>query len=315
MLIGLNLTDLLIYLDEDLTKNLNSLVISGYIEKRTSRWIEDRAIAANMYYEDRMQQYEEDRCGKDERDGYKGKNCSSADTTTNWNEQRQGLDGKRLLRREEELTRIYTTFELHQQLISGLSSSSLLKSVSGDWSQNEDIRAGDYIEISGTISSESVTSYLDVFTDMVNGIGIENVKKYCKCRTDTLDNFDMVMNQVTHLQNLLATNNTQDLIITTECNDIVVIVNNSNFLASYANIFDKMECPCKVIGKVIKVCDSEQYIHLLRKSGQPNYYENILGCCKSITTKLATSGLYLPTEPKLKVQGKTILIIPISVSI
>ena len=72
-------------------------------------------------------------------------------------------------------------------------------------------RAGDYIEISGTISSESVTSYLDVFTDMVNGIGIENVKKYCKCRTDTLDNFDMVMNQVTHLQNLLATNNTEDI--------------------------------------------------------------------------------------------------------
>ena len=73
------------------------------------------------------------------RDGYKGKNCSSADTITNWNEQRQGLDGKRLIRREEELTRIYTTFGLAQQLISGLSSSSLLKSVSGDWSQNEDI--------------------------------------------------------------------------------------------------------------------------------------------------------------------------------
>ena len=29
--------DLLIYLDESLTKNLNSLVIDGYIEKRTSK--------------------------------------------------------------------------------------------------------------------------------------------------------------------------------------------------------------------------------------------------------------------------------------
>ena len=38
--------DLLIYLDEALTKNLNSLVIDGYIEKRTSRFIEDRTLNA-----------------------------------------------------------------------------------------------------------------------------------------------------------------------------------------------------------------------------------------------------------------------------
>ena len=44
----IGLTDLLIYLDEELTKNLDSLVIKGYIEKRTSRWIEDSTISGKI---------------------------------------------------------------------------------------------------------------------------------------------------------------------------------------------------------------------------------------------------------------------------
>ena len=52
--------DLLIYLDEVLTKNLNSLIINGYIEKRTSKWIEDRTLTARNHMEEREQNYGED---------------------------------------------------------------------------------------------------------------------------------------------------------------------------------------------------------------------------------------------------------------
>ena len=49
--------DLLIYLDEALTKNLNSLVIDGFIEKRTSRFIEDRTLNAKTAAEGSNQHY------------------------------------------------------------------------------------------------------------------------------------------------------------------------------------------------------------------------------------------------------------------
>ena len=49
--------DLLIYLDESLTKNLNSLVIDGYIEKRTSKFIEDRTLSAKTGNEGSNQHY------------------------------------------------------------------------------------------------------------------------------------------------------------------------------------------------------------------------------------------------------------------
>ena len=119
--------DLLIYLDESLTKNLNSLVIDGYIEKRTSKFIEDRTLSAKTGNEGSNQHYGEDRCVRDERDGYKGKNFTEADTITTSNKDNQYLEGKRYVRREEELTRIYTTFEIHQQLLRGLNDSKLIK--------------------------------------------------------------------------------------------------------------------------------------------------------------------------------------------
>ena len=66
---------------------------------------------------------------KDERDGYKGKSYNNACNTTEGKENRQNLDGRRFCRREEELTRIYTSFELHSQLMNSLIDSNLLKAL------------------------------------------------------------------------------------------------------------------------------------------------------------------------------------------
>lgn len=311
----MDVTDLLIYLDEGLTKNLNSLVINGYIEKRTSKWIEDRTISAGINFSDKGLSFEEERCAKDERDGYKGKNCSNAYNFTEGKENHQNLDGRRFVRREEELTRIYTSFELHLQLINSLNTSNLLKTISGDWRNNQDIKVGDYIEINGTISSESVLSYLDVFYDAINCIGLPNVKKYCTCDNNVLDNFEFMFKQIEHLNSLLKSNDTKDMIIKTEGNDVVVIANNNYFFNTYSNIFDEVECPCKVIGKVVKIYSSSESIHLLRKTGHPKFYENLFSSCCSIKDNLNSAGIVLPEQPKIKVDGETILIIPISVSI
>lgn len=324
--------DLLIYLDEALTKNLNSLIIDGYIEKRTSRWIEDRTVSTGVRMNERGQFYEEDRFVKDERDGYKGKNFTQVDTNTDSCDNGMTLDGRRYVRREEELTRIYTTFELHQQLVNGLNNSNLIKTLSGDLSSNTSINVGDYIEIDGIISSNSVVSYIDAFYNMMNCFGVDNLCKFCKnipknnANIDEFTsnnigdqsnilNFQMMFNQLNYLKTLLNNNNNQDIIINTGNNDIVVTVNNSCFLSSYANAYDKVECPCKIIGKVIKKCSTTDCIHLLRKTGQPNYYEKLLNWCNPLRAQLENSGIIIPEEPKWKVEGESLLIIPISLCI
>lgn len=315
MLLIVDITDLLIYLDEGLTKNLNSLIINGYIEKRTSKWIEDRTISAGIDFIDKDLYFEEDRFVKDERDGYKGKSSNNACNKTEGKENRQNLDGRRFCRREEELTRIYTSFELHSQLMNSLNTSHLLKSVTGDWRNDQDLRVGDYIQITGTISADSVLSYLDIFYNAMNCIGVSEIKNYCTCSEEVIKKFQLMFKQMEHLNTLLTSNNTKDLIIKTEGNDVVVIVNNNNFFDTYANVFDEVDCPCKVIGKIVKICSSNEYIHLLRKTGQPLFYENLINCCCDIGNNLNSAGIILPEQPKIKVDGETILIIPISVCI
>ena len=301
--------DLLIYLDEALTKNLNSLVIDGYIEKRTSRFIEDRTLNAKTGIEGSNQHYGEDRCVRDERDGYKGKNFTEADTVTTVNRDNQSLEGRRFVRREEELTRIYTTFEIHQQLLEGLNQSHLIKEFNSSNYSISNINSGDYVKLSGQISSESMVSYIDSLSNLLACIGTDNLNSYCqtlKSTNSSFVNYDTMYKQVNYLQSLLTTNNSQDVVLT---------VNNSNFISTYANIYDSADCPCTIVGKVIRKCNSNQYIHLLRKSGQANFYENFLGCCSPLMKNLSSSGIYLPEQPRFKIPGESLLLIPISMLI
>ena len=181
--------DLLIYLDEALTKNLNSLVIDGFIEKRTSRFIEDRTLNAKTGTEGSNQHYGEDRCVRDERDGYKGKNFTEADTVTTVNRDNQSLEGRRFVRREEELTRIFTTFEIHHQLLEGLNQSNLIKELDSSSYSTSNISSGDYVKLSGQISSESMVSYIDSLSNLLSCIGTDNLNSYCQTLKSTNSSF------------------------------------------------------------------------------------------------------------------------------
>lgn len=311
--------DLLIYLDEGLSKNLNSLVIDGYIQARTSKFIEDRTLSAKTGNEGSNQHYGEDRCMRDERDGYKGKNFTEADTITTLNKDNQCVEGRRFVRREEELTRIYTTFEIHQQLLQGLNQSNLIKELDDitTTSNLSNVISGDYVKINGQISNESMVSYVDSLSNLLDCIGIDNLNCLCKdnnVQSNYLLNYNTMQKQVTYLKSLLTVNNSQDMIVKCGNTDVVLTVNNSNFINTY-NIYDEADCPCTVIGKVIRKCNENESIHLLRKSGQPDFYENFLGSCSPLMNLLSSNGIYLPQTPRFKVPGESLLLIPISMSI
>lgn len=310
----IGLTDLLIYLDEELTKNLNSLVIKGYFEKRTSRWIEDRTISGNMRFEDREQYFEEDRYIRDERDGYKGKNYNSADTLTKIKGKTEEIDGRRFIRREEELIRIYTIFEQHYQLINGLNDSNILKNISDEW-MSADISVGDYIQLNGIIGEDSVLSYVDVCCNLINCVGCDMLNSLSKSTSSDAYNYNVAASYLMTLKDNLNINNTQDVIINTSNNDIVLMINSQYLFNNYGNIYERIGCPCKIIGKVIRVCEEGEHIHLLRKTGQPEFYEKLLSSHSILNNRLQSNGLVIPKEPKFKINGKTLLVIPISMSI
>nr|WP_133016215.1 hypothetical protein [Clostridium cuniculi] len=180
------------------------------------------------------------------------------------------------------------------------------------------INSGDYVKLSGQISSESMVSYIDSLSNLLSCIGTDNLNSYCKTfksNNSSFINYDTMYKQVNYLKSLLTTNNSQDMIVKCGNMDVVLTVNNSNFISTYANIYDSADCPCTIIGKVIRKCDSDQCIHLLRKSGQPNFYENFLGCCSPLMENISSAGIYLPEQPRFRVPGESLLLIPISMLI
>ena len=306
------------YLDEGLVKNLSSLVLSGYIEIRTTKIIQDKTISGRFGYDTREHYFSEDRNTEDNRDGFITNNYSNADHEEKSNSGNVGAENRDFIRKEEELKRIYTTFTLHSQLLTSLGNSNKIKEFNNSSINSGDIVEGEYVKIKGQLTSESINSYLDALLNTVKCLGCDTLdsimrKSNNSNTSNSIMNFSVMNNILSHLNNILSNNSTQDMIL--NCGDtcIVLNVNNNFFMNNNSYIYDKVDCPCTVFGKVVSMADRGSCISLLRKTAQQEFYENILNCFASSCETLTSSGIIMPKMPRLKCKGLSFVIIPISI--
>ena len=66
--------DVLVYLDENLVRNLSSLVLTGFIETITKTQAFDRTLSAGFHEGDRIESSNQGSITKIEREGFKDKN-------------------------------------------------------------------------------------------------------------------------------------------------------------------------------------------------------------------------------------------------
>lgn len=308
-----SILDLLMYLDEGLVKNLSSMILSGYIEIRTTKIIQDRTLSGRAGTEYREHYFDEDRCGEDEREGYKGSNCSKAEHKENTNRNDMGLENREFIRREEELKRVYTTFTLHRELITELNTKNLIREFDNKTIQEDDVKPGDYIKIHGKLTSESVDSYLDSLLTIFNSFGCDSLDSLIKKSEVGVFNFKKFNHILSHLNEILNKNNTHDMIL--NCGETPVILNvNSNFFMNQTSyIYNIVNCPCTVFGKVINIAPNGQCVSLLRKTAQQDYYEHLLKNCHEHCSILKSNGINMPDIPRLKCEGVSLVILPISI--
>lgn len=307
--------DLLIYLDESLIRNLSSVFFNGYIDIRTHREINDRSFSGKLHDESREQFYEEDRCSKDIREGYKAKNSTEVDTYQSNSENDKSFETSKYTRREDEIKQIYTSFRLHSQLMNGLYKKKLLREINEATICNSTSYEGEYIEVRGNLTTISIVSYLDVLIDILKCYDTQELDKLLIDKNLGKLNYTKILNMLIHLLELLTKNNTQDLVI--ECNTAisVITVNTTFFLNENASIFDKVHCPCKVVGKVTKTCKNEEKLSLLRKTSQFEYYEKLIKSMEPFLNLLESEGILLPSMPILNVNKNYLLLTPISIYI
>lgn len=307
--------DVLIYLDENLVKNLASLVLTGYIETTTLTQSMDKWIGAGVHIGESLENSNEGSITKIKREGFEDKNRFNADNNSQRQHIDRDMDGKQSIHEEKKIETTYTTFVLNGNLMNYFNEHEDLKHKTETDIENNNVDSGDLIQIEGTITNECFLSYIDTLINLITIFGsntLDALLKENQCKI----NFTMFLKMLTYLKSILTCNNTQDLIMKTGNGTAVLTISTNNFMNSQCNIFDKINCHCKVVGKVIKTCTEElDSISLLRKTGQEEFFESFFSNTQCLLDCLKDNGILVPTCPCLRLNQSAIQIMPLSIYI
>ncbi|MCE5221232.1 MAG: hypothetical protein LLF98_08180 [Clostridium sp.] len=305
--------DVLIYLDENLIRNLSSLVLTGFIETITQSQSFDRTLSAGFHQGDKIESSNERRIIKSEREGFKDKNKLEDNNNNLHHHIDNEIDARQCIREEKQVKTTYTTFVLNGNLINYLNENKQLQHKNETDIENDNIYQGDLIEIEGTITNKGVLSYIDALINLITIFETEYLDTLTKDCTGKI-NFSMFLKMLTYIKSILTYNNTQDLIMKSGSGTAILTVNKDNFMNNRCNMFDNINCHCKVVGKVIKTCSEEDdSISLLRKTGQEKFYENFFDQCKPLLECLKKNDILVPECPDLRINKCAIQIMPLNI--
>ncbi len=308
--------DLLVYLDETLIRNLNSVALNGYIDIRKYRRIKDRTIGGNVKIGDRESNGSDFGSKKDKIEGYKTKQERCDDHYENGSDRSLGFEGRDFDRNEQEITKVITVFTLHNDLLNRMYQNENVKMIDYKSIENGDVKEGDYVEIKGCVQETSMPLYIDTLISSINCYGTEFLNSFLEKKNLKSLNFNIICKLLEGLRKSITANGSQDLLIESEKTSLILTVNENNFLANHSHMFDLVHCSCKIFGKVMMIKEDEnKCISLLRKSSQEDYYQKIIDSIEPYLEVLRENNIILPKRPECNIKGKMIMILPISICI
>lgn len=307
--------NLFIYIDDYLIKSLSSVYLNGYIDIRTSKRICDNTISGKIHIDENNRTYCSDSKTRIYNKGFKTNNKSSDFNETLFHGYDKALENRILGRSEEEVKRIYTSFEIHKNMITKMLSLKHIKDYSNELSNTSNILEGDFIKLKGTITGDSILSYLDSIISLIECFPENILNQLLKDKDIGVLNYSIITAILKNIRDKLSLNSTQDILM--DCNGYSVILstNNKYFLNGDCYIFDKSKCHCNIIGKVIKVCHDNDCINLLRKLTQEEYYISLFNSITPYLTLLKELNIPIPKIPNLQITSPAVLITPISMYI
>lgn len=306
-----DLLNLFIYIDDYLIKSLYSVYLNGYIDIRTSKRICDNTLTGRFHIDENNRTYCGDGKTKIYNKGFKTSNRSNDFNETFFNGNDRSLENRVFGRSEEEIKRIYTSFELHNNMIFRMTNSNHLKDLSTpSFTDLNSLKEGDFIKLRGCISNISICSYLDSLISLIECFPEETLNKLLEGKNIGSLTYPILLKLLIKIKNALSSNNTQDIVMNCNGLNLVLSTNSKYFLNGECYVFDNGHC--NVIGKVLKVCNDESCINLLRKLTQDDYYEKLFDSLLPYLEVLKELQIPIPDFPKIKINAPAILITPIS---
>ena len=317
------------YLDQDLLKDMHSLILSGTIDTRSIKLIKEKTLTGKGTTDIKEDQYNQDKSSESEKEGYINNSLETTDHGQYTQTNNLSLEDKDNIHIENEIKKTFLTFALHSELSNELDNKNLTKYIDVDSLNENTVKEGELIKIRGTLISDSIISYLKASSQLLECFGVcekkEEIKDTDKKAKNSLDNFPITYNVINHMLknmiDILEPTRSKDITWSNLCQDIILKCGNIKVILtvnkdSFRNnsIYDKSDCPCTVFGKVIKVVKQGESISMLRQTTQAKYYENILDICKQKFSEIKdTYGIPIPSMPELECEGFALVIMPISI--
>ena len=308
-----NSFDMLVYLDENLVRNLSSLVLTGFIETVTRTQAFDRTLSAGYHEGDRVESSNQGSISRIERKGFRDKNKLNVNNNLLNRHVDKDIDARQFVREEKQIKTTYTTFVLNGSLMNYFNENNHLHQKNETDIENNNIYPGDLIQLEGTITNKGVLPFIDTLINLITIYGEDYLNEVTK-ECDGKINFTIFLKMLNYVKSILAYNNTVDLLMKCGNGTAILTVNKENFMNNRYNVFDNVNCPCKVIGKVIKTCTEEcDTISLLRKTGQEEFYEKFFEQCKPLLECLKKNNILVPEFPDFRINECAIQIMPLNI--
>ena len=313
------------YLDKNLLSAMHSLILSGSIESRTVKLTKEKSLTGKGLTNIKEDQYNEDKSTENEKKGYKTNDIQMLDRSDYTQTNEASLEDKNTVYLENSFTKTYLEFSLHNELSNELDKKNLIKYIDVDSLNEDNIEEGELIKIRGTLKSDSIIDYLKASKQLLECFGFYGIKDSEKNSSKNSDEFTINYNVVDCMlekmiqildpnrnKDITWVNINQDIILNCENIDVILTVNKNCFRNN--SIYDKIDCPCTVFGKVLKVVRQGESISMLRQTTQAEYYEGILNICETEFSEIKNKySIPIPKIPKLKYNGFSLIVMPISI--
>ncbi|MGL5379993.1 DUF6414 family protein [Clostridium sp.] len=309
------MVDLFVYMDEDLVKNMNSMLLEGYIDIHTVTNIRDRTLTGNLRLLNRDNNTSDNKCSRNENDGYKSKSFAEDNNYQNGRENNAGIEDREYTRREEQIKKINAVFSFHNQIVNTLNSLSEYKKVSNIDTLGDNISAGQFIEVDGEVTCTSLCCYLDALINILNCYDIDVLNNLLVDKKIGLLNYTSILKLLQVIKDGICANDTRDLVLLHNDEHIVLNVNKNFFLNSNFNMYDLMHCKCRIIGKVMMVYEEDKKLSFLRKTSQEDYYSKMLDQLEPYLNLLSENGVLIPERPAYSLDENYIVLLPLSICI
>ncbi|WMJ79103.1 hypothetical protein RBU49_09380 [Clostridium sp. MB40-C1] len=306
---GVN-ADIPIYMNKDLMLDIYSISIDGYIESRAIRCIEDNIN--NLKIQNSCKDGKNS--GRKKANNNKEKSLAKDISTSYNNEFVAGVDGRRGTRNEISIKKIYTNFQIFNNLKDIMIRENSLVSIQKRDIATRNIFYDKYTEVEGSISSISTVSQINCLIDILEAYGCKDLDTLLKDKKEKgLTNYSVILTQLKNLNNCLTKNSTVSMIIDCDGFEMVLNVNLNNFLNKSTYMYDHVGCYCKVLCKIINTVNENEYIDLLCKTCTSDYYNKFLDNMYPYLDILSENNILVPNEITTKIEGPAVEAIPIAI--